>query len=233
LAGRTVRQAAHRLMIPGVEIYWDVTFSPLFDDGQVVGLVDIVTDATDRVLAAQRLESRIATFTSLAEGMTVDQPLETTLREVLHAVRGTTPGVPASIVACASGAAGGPVAYVDGWPGGYAGALVEGWAAVAPQDCNATDWPRIALLPGFRAAALTSDRFTALHRFWTDPDAPTWTDAAAAMTGAIMDQFSAADYPHLFELTIEHVLQPGYAYGDEFDSGLAIVLDGITASLPQ
>jgi AcrR family transcriptional regulator len=55
----------------------------------------------------------------------------------------------------------------------------------------------------------------------------------AAMTGAIMEQFPAADYPYLFELTIEHVLQPGYAYGNEFDSGLAIVLDGITASLTQ
>jgi AcrR family transcriptional regulator len=55
----------------------------------------------------------------------------------------------------------------------------------------------------------------------------------AAMTGAIMEQFPAADYPYLFELTIEHVLQPGYAYGNEFDSGLAIVLDGVTASLTQ
>jgi AcrR family transcriptional regulator len=55
----------------------------------------------------------------------------------------------------------------------------------------------------------------------------------AAMTAAIMDQFPAADYPHLFELTIEHVLQPGYAYGNEFGSGLAIVLDGIAASLTR
>jgi AcrR family transcriptional regulator len=55
----------------------------------------------------------------------------------------------------------------------------------------------------------------------------------AAMTGAIMEQFPAADYPYLFELTIEHVLQPGYAYGNEFESGLAIVLGGITASLTQ
>lgn len=55
----------------------------------------------------------------------------------------------------------------------------------------------------------------------------------AAMTGAIMEQFPAADYPHLFELTIEHVLQPGYAYGNEFDSGLSIVLTGIAASLTR
>ncbi len=30
-----------------------------------------------------------------------------------------------------------------------------------------------------------------------------------AITSAIMDQFPRADFPHLFELTTEHVLQPG------------------------
>jgi AcrR family transcriptional regulator len=49
----------------------------------------------------------------------------------------------------------------------------------------------------------------------------------AAMTGAIMDQFPVSNYPHLFELTTEHVLQPGYDYGNEFASGLEIVLNGI------
>ena len=53
----------------------------------------------------------------------------------------------------------------------------------------------------------------------------------AAMTGAIMDQFPREDFPYLFELTIEHVLQPGYDYGNEFDIGLEVVLDGIDASL--
>ncbi len=51
------------------------------------------------------------------------------------------------------------------------------------------------------------------------------------MTSAIMEQFPAADFPYLFELTIQHVLRPGYAYGNEFNSGLDIVLDGIGASL--
>jgi AcrR family transcriptional regulator len=55
----------------------------------------------------------------------------------------------------------------------------------------------------------------------------------AAMTGAIMEQFPASDYPYLFQLTIEHVLQPGYAYGNEFASGFEIVLNGVAASLSQ
>ena len=60
LAGRVVRQAAHRIAIPGLVTYWDVVFAPLFAGGEVVGVVDIVTDATDRVTAFERLEARIA-----------------------------------------------------------------------------------------------------------------------------------------------------------------------------
>jgi len=55
----------------------------------------------------------------------------------------------------------------------------------------------------------------------------------AAMTGAIMDEFPASDFPYLFEMTVEHVLQPGYDYGNEFDFGLEVVLDGVAASLAR
>lgn len=51
----------------------------------------------------------------------------------------------------------------------------------------------------------------------------------AEMTGAIMEQFPATAFPYLFELTTQHVLQPGYDYGQEFDAGLAVVLDGLAA----
>jgi hypothetical protein len=33
-------------------------------------------------------------------------------------------------------------------------------------------------------------------------------------------------YPHLTELAVEHVLQPGYDYRDEFEFGLDLILDG-------
>ena len=35
------------------------------------------------------------------------------------------------------------------------------------------------------------------------------------------------EFPHLTELTVEHILQPGYDYGDEFEYGLDLVLDGL------
>jgi AcrR family transcriptional regulator len=53
----------------------------------------------------------------------------------------------------------------------------------------------------------------------------------AAMTAAIMDSFPASEFPYLFELTVEHVLQPGYDYGQEFDSGLSLVLNGVATLL--
>ena len=53
----------------------------------------------------------------------------------------------------------------------------------------------------------------------------------AALTGAIMETFPASEFPYLFELTVQHVLQPGYDYGKEFDTGLEVVLDGVAELL--
>jgi AcrR family transcriptional regulator len=44
---------------------------------------------------------------------------------------------------------------------------------------------------------------------------------------AILAQFSTEKYPHLAELATEHILQPGYDYGDEFEFGLDLILDGL------
>ena len=44
----------------------------------------------------------------------------------------------------------------------------------------------------------------------------------------LLADFPAADaYPHLAELAIKHVLQPGYDYGDEYEFGLNLILDGL------
>lgn len=37
-----------------------------------------------------------------------------------------------------------------------------------------------------------------------------------------------ADYPHLAEFTAEHVLRPGYDFGDSFDVGLDLIIDGLS-----
>jgi AcrR family transcriptional regulator len=49
----------------------------------------------------------------------------------------------------------------------------------------------------------------------------------AELARTIMAQFPAGEYPHLAELTVEHVLQPGYDYGNEYEFGLGLILDGL------
>ena len=53
------------------------------------------------------------------------------------------------------------------------------------------------------------------------------TEVAVAM----MEQFASGQYPHLVELATEHILQPGYDFGDEFDFGLDLILDALSTSL--
>lgn len=58
------------------------------------------------------------------------------------------------------------------------------------------------------------------------------TDDLGDVVEAIMPSLSADDFPHLVELTTEHVLQPGYRYGDEFEYGLGLILDSLERALP-
>jgi hypothetical protein len=43
----------------------------------------------------------------------------------------------------------------------------------------------------------------------------------------MLAQVPADEYPHLTEFTTEHILQPGYDYGNEFEFGLDLILDGL------
>jgi hypothetical protein len=52
-------------------------------------------------------------------------------------------------------------------------------------------------------------------------------EETADLARMIMARFTPGEYPHFTELTVEHVLQPGYDYGDEFEFGLDLILDGL------
>ena len=52
-------------------------------------------------------------------------------------------------------------------------------------------------------------------------------EETAELAQAIMAQFPTGEYPHFTELTVEHVLKPGYDYGDEYAFGLDLILDGL------
>ncbi len=49
----------------------------------------------------------------------------------------------------------------------------------------------------------------------------------AQVAHMMMEPFAAEQYPHLTELTVEHILQPGYDHGNEFEFGLDLVLNGL------
>lgn len=57
-------------------------------------------------------------------------------------------------------------------------------------------------------------------------------DTPAEITTPIVERFSTGQYPHLVEIATEHVLKPGYDFGDEFDFGLNLILDGLSRSIP-
>ena len=74
-----------------------------------------------------------------------------------------------------------------------------------------------------------------LHlRLRADEDEPAVRDRASRLPSVaqtMLEPFPANEYPNLVEFLTEHVMQPGYDYGDEFEYGLELILDGLeTAS---
>ena len=56
----------------------------------------------------------------------------------------------------------------------------------------------------------------------------------ADLAETIIEPLPADDYPHLVELATEYIMQPGYDFGNEFDFGLELILDGLeSASRPD
>ena len=47
----------------------------------------------------------------------------------------------------------------------------------------------------------------------------------------ILTALPEGQLPYFREFTLEHALQPGYAFGDEFEVGLELLLDGLAARL--
>jgi AcrR family transcriptional regulator len=58
-------------------------------------------------------------------------------------------------------------------------------------------------------------------------------DDVGELAESIMAQFDPEQYPHLTELAVEVVMKPGYDFGDEFEFGLGLVLDGFERLLPR
>jgi AcrR family transcriptional regulator len=55
-------------------------------------------------------------------------------------------------------------------------------------------------------------------------------EETAELAESIMAAMPADAYPHLVELAVEHVMQPGYDYATEFEIGLDLILDALDAA---
>ena len=53
---------------------------------------------------------------------------------------------------------------------------------------------------------------------------------AAQVAQDIFGRFPPGQYPYLTEMAMTHVIQPGYSYGDEFETGLDLILDSLQAA---
>ena len=53
------------------------------------------------------------------------------------------------------------------------------------------------------------------------------SEEVVEVADSILRQFPVHEYPHLAEMAMQHVLQPGYDYADEFEFGLDLILDGL------
>jgi hypothetical protein len=47
------------------------------------------------------------------------------------------------------------------------------------------------------------------------------------LVDGMMDEQFADHFPALHAFTVDHVLQPGYDFGDEFEFGLDLILDAL------
>ena len=57
--GETIQQNGARIESGGIESFWDVVLSPLYDGDQIVGVINVSTDATERMTVLRNLEDRV------------------------------------------------------------------------------------------------------------------------------------------------------------------------------
>ena len=57
-------------------------------------------------------------------------------------------------------------------------------------------------------------------------------DMVADMAQTMLEPFPFDEFPNLAAFVTEHVMQPGYDFGDEFEYGLDLILDGLERERP-
>ena len=58
------------------------------------------------------------------------------------------------------------------------------------------------------------------------------SEEVAEVARSMLEPFPAEEYPNMVAI-IEHAMQPGYDFGDEFEYGLDLILDGLERALEE
>ena len=110
--------------------------------------------------------------------------------------------------------------------------LMESRAAPGPATLRHHD----AVLGSLRKAGFSVD--LAAHAYsildgyiygftLTELTLPFRNSEVAEVAENIMEGFRPGEYPYLAEMAVDRATKPGYNYGDEFEYGLDLILDGI------
>jgi signal transduction histidine kinase len=174
LAGEVVTRIGTPLETSGMATYRDVVLAPVIVGADVVGFVHLVADATEGVKAYQLLERRIEAFASVAEIMTVDQPIEVTLRSLAQIAAQVTAAEACAVIIVDAATHQLTLFEAAGLSEAYASALAEWWRRGDPTPTrDALERQQLLVATGARARGLASPLYEPLHPFLLDA---TWDD---------------------------------------------------------
>lgn len=88
LAGETVRQENVQLILGEAVSYWDVTLAPLVEAGEVIGILNVSVDVTERVGAQRHLEQRVEERT---RELARRQEIAESLRDIIGMINASVP----------------------------------------------------------------------------------------------------------------------------------------------
>ena len=116
----------------------------------------------------------------------------------------------------------------------WAPPLMESRTAPGPSNLSHHDAVVGCLRNGGLSIQMTAHAYAILDSFLygiafqeANLPAPGSGEEFAAIAEQITAHFPTDSYPHLAELTFEHVLKPGYSFADSFEFGLDLIIDGI------
>jgi AcrR family transcriptional regulator len=121
----------------------------------------------------------------------------------------------------------------------WAISLIESRAAPGPETLRRHDAVIGCLREAGFSIGMTAHAYSVLNSYiygFAYQQAVLPFDTAAGSqkaADALLRELPADKYPHLVELTTEHVLQPGYDYASEFDFGLELILNALERALRQ